>query len=50
MTVPEASTSVIDSTVEYGSHVTPQRMPPELFAITPPSVAMSLLAGSGPSL
>ena len=28
----------------------PQRMPPELLAITPPTVAMSVLAGSGPSL
>ena len=27
----------------------PQRMPPELLAITPPTVAMSVLAGSGPS-
>ena len=26
----------------------PQRMPPELLAITPPTVAMSVLAGSGP--
>ncbi len=25
-------------------------MPPELLAITPPTVAMSVLAGSGPSL
>ena len=29
---------------------TPQRIPPELLAITPPTVAMSVLAGSGPSL
>ena len=28
----------------------PQRMPPELLAMTPPTVAMSVLAGSGPSL
>ena len=28
----------------------PQRIPPELFAITPPTVAASVLAGSGPSL
>ncbi len=30
--------------------MTPQRIPPELLAITPPTVAMSVLAGSGPSL
>ena len=30
--------------------MTPQRIPPELFAITPPTQAMSVLAGSGPSL
>ena len=29
---------------------TPQRIPPELLAITPPTQAMSVLAGSGPSL
>ena len=28
----------------------PQRIPPELLAITPPTQAMSVLAGSGPSL
>ena len=28
----------------------PQRMPPELLAITPPTLAMSVDAGSGPSL
>ena len=28
---------------------TPQRIPPELLAITPPTVAVSELAGSGPS-
>ncbi len=49
-TVPEGRTSTIDSTVEYESRVVPQRIPPELFAITPPTVAMSVLAGSGPSL
>ncbi len=30
--------------------MTPQRIPPELLATTPPTVAMSVLAGSGPSL
>ena len=30
--------------------MTPQRMPPELLAITPPTQAMSVEAGSGPSL
>ena len=28
----------------------PQRIPPELLATTPPTQAMSVLAGSGPSL
>ncbi len=49
ITVPDASTSFIARTVEYESQVTPQRIPPELLAITAPTVAMSLLAGSGPS-
>ena len=30
--------------------MTPQRIPPELLARTPPTVAMSVEAGSGPSL
>ena len=30
--------------------MTPQRIPPELLATTPPTVAISVLAGSGPSL
>ncbi len=30
--------------------MTPQRIPPELLAMTPPTVAISVLAGSGPSL
>ena len=30
--------------------MTPQRIPPELLAITPPTQAMSVEAGSGPSL
>ena len=50
MTVPDASTSFSERTVEYESQVTPQRIPPELLAITAPTVAMSLLAGSGPSM
>ena len=50
ITVPEASTKVSSRTVSYESWVMPQRMPPELLAITPPTQAMSVEAGSGPSL
>ena len=49
MSVPEGSTKRSALTVEYESAVTPQRIPPELLAITPPTVAKSTLAGSGPS-
>jgi hypothetical protein len=36
--------------VLYESAVVPHRIPPELFEITPPTQAKSVLAGSGPSL
>jgi hypothetical protein len=49
-TVPEGSTTVMDSTVWYESRRRLQRMPPALFDNTPPSVAAwRPLAGSGPS-
>ena len=37
-------------TVWYESKRVPQRIPPELLATTPPTVAMSVEAGSGPEL
>ena len=49
-TVPDGSTKLSERSVMYESRTTPQRMPPELLAITPPTVAASVLAGSGPSL
>ena len=48
--VPDGSTNESERTVEYESFVVPQRIPPELLATTPPTVAKSVDAGSGPSL
>ena len=50
ISAPDAVMNVSSATVEYESAQVPQRMPPELFATTPPTVAMSVDAGSGPSL
>ena len=47
---PDAVMNSSAETVEYESARVPQRMPPELLATTPPTVAMSVEAGSGPSL
>lgn len=48
-TVPEGSTSTIDSRVRYVLNSVPHAIPEELFATTPPSVHAVSLAGSGPS-
>ena len=47
--VPDGSVKVSERTVWYESCRTPQRMPPELLATTPPTVAKSVDAGSGPT-
>ena len=47
--VPEAARTQ-RRTVEYESGVTPQRMPPELLATTPPTQAMSRAGGVGAEL
>ena len=47
--VPLAVMKVMSLTVWYESNRVPHRIPPELFATTPPTVAMSVEAGSGPS-
>ena len=49
MTAPDGVTNVSAATVWYASLGTVHRMPPELFAITPPIVQAAELAGSGPS-
>src|SRR5512146_2987184 len=50
MKVPEESRNERDSRVRYAFLSTPQHMPLELLAMTPPIVQASMEAGSGPSL